>query len=199
MAMMKQSNSMLSLTLNAGNRVQVLAELARGRAVVACLCAAWCDTCASYRAVFEALAQRHPDQCFLWIDIEDQSETVGELDIDNFPTVLIQRDDLVAFFGPLLPDPGILQRLLQAQLAPSAAELAALVAASSERRTARMARNLQSAHAAAATRWRRLGLGVQADETGDRSVDMATFWSAIDIGTGSSKTGLAASVTAKKT
>ena len=134
MTMMKQSNSLLSLTLDTSNRAQVLAQLASGRAVVACLCAAWCDTCASYRAVFEALAQRHPDQCFLWIDIEDQSETVGELDIDNFPTVLIQRDNLVAFFGPILPDPGILQRLLQAQLAPSAEELAALVAASAERR-----------------------------------------------------------------
>jgi thioredoxin 1 len=135
---------MLSLTLNAGNRAQVLAELASGRPVIACLCAAWCDTCSSYRAVFEALAQRHPDQCFLWIDIEDQSDIVGELDIDNFPTILIQRDDLVAFFGPILPDPGILQRLLHAQLAPSAAELAALVAASSERRTWQEICNLQT-------------------------------------------------------
>jgi thioredoxin-like negative regulator of GroEL len=132
--MMKQSDFVFSLTLNDGNRAQVLAELAQGRPVVACLCAAWCDTCSSYRAVFETLAQRHPDQRFIWIDIEDQSDIVGELDIDNFPTILIQRDALVAFFGPVLPDPGILQRLLQAQMAPSAAELASLVQASAERR-----------------------------------------------------------------
>jgi thioredoxin-like negative regulator of GroEL len=132
--MMKQSDFVFSLTLNEGNRAQVLAELAEGRPVVACLCAAWCDTCSSYRAVFETLAQRHPDQRFLWIDIEDQSDIVGELDIDNFPTILIQRDALVAFFGPVLPDPGILQRLLQAQMAPSAAELAALAQANAERR-----------------------------------------------------------------
>ena len=125
---------MLSLTLDDANRAQVLAELVKGRPVVACLCAAWCDTCSSYRAVFETLAQRHPDKCFLWIDIEDRSDIVGELDIDSFPTILIQRDDLVAFFGAILPDPGILQRLLQAQLAPSAQELAALVQASEERR-----------------------------------------------------------------
>lgn len=144
MTMMKQFDSMLSLTLNDGNRAQVLAELAGGRAVVACLCAAWCDTCASYRAVFEALAQRHPEQCFLWIDIEDQSDIVGELDIDNFPTILIQRDALVAFFGPILPDPGILQRLLQAQLAPSAEELAVLVEASAERRAWQEISNLST-------------------------------------------------------
>jgi len=125
---------MLSLTLDAANRAQVLAELAGERPVVACLCAAWCDTCSSYRAVFETLAQRHLDKCFLWIDIEDQSDVVGELDIDSFPTLLIQRDDLVAFFGAILPDPSLLHRLMQAQLAPGTAELALLAHASEERR-----------------------------------------------------------------
>lgn len=125
---------MLSLTLDDANRAQVLAELIDGRPVIACLCAAWCDTCSSYRAVFETLAQRHLDKCFLWIDIEDRSDIVGELDIDSFPTLLIQRGDLVAFFGAILPDPGLLHRLVQAQLAPGAQELALLAHASDERR-----------------------------------------------------------------
>jgi hypothetical protein len=43
-----------------------------------------------------------------------------------------------------LPDPGILQRLLQAQLAPSAAELAALVQASAERRAWQETCNLRT-------------------------------------------------------
>jgi thioredoxin 1 len=137
-------DSMLSLTLDETNGALVLAELAGGRPVVACLCAAWCDTCSSYRTVFETLAQRHPQQCFVWIDIEDRSDIVGELDIDSFPTILIQRDDLVAFFGAILPDPGVLQRLLQAQLAPSAQELATLVQASDERRSWQNVCNLRT-------------------------------------------------------
>ncbi|MFL6659047.1 MAG: thioredoxin family protein, partial [Massilia sp.] len=102
--------------------------------IVACLCAAWCGTCASYRASFETLAERHPDKHFVWIDIEDQAEVVGDLDVDNFPTLLIQRHDVVAFFGPMLPDPALAERLLLAQTAHSEAELAALATSSEERR-----------------------------------------------------------------
>ncbi|MEC5162134.1 thioredoxin 1 [Janthinobacterium sp. CG_23.3] len=125
---------MHSLTLNNENRDDVLATLAGERWIVACLCAAWCGTCAGYRKVFEELAARHPDKFFLWIDIEDQAEVVGELDIENFPTLLIQCEEQVAFFGTVLPDPGLAHRLVQAQAAHSADELAALSGASAERR-----------------------------------------------------------------
>ncbi|MDC8756218.1 thioredoxin family protein [Janthinobacterium fluminis] len=124
---------MFSMTLNDDNRDDVAAALASPRWAVACLCAGWCGTCTTYRATFEELAARHPDKLFLWIDIEDQAEVVGELDIENFPTLLIQRDDQVAFFGTVLPDPGLAHRLVQAQAAHSPAELAALAAASAER------------------------------------------------------------------
>ncbi|MET3131285.1 thioredoxin 1 [Oxalobacteraceae bacterium GrIS 1.11] len=125
---------MTSLTLNSDNRVAVAQALAGERWVVACLCAGWCGTCTGYRAVFDALAARHPDKFFLWIDIEDQAEVVGELDIDNFPTLLIQHQDQVAFFGTVLPDPGVAHRMVQAQAAHSDAELATLASASAERR-----------------------------------------------------------------
>ena len=125
---------MHSLTLNTENRDDVAAALAGERWVVACLCAAWCGTCSGYRAVFDVLAARHPDKIFLWVDIEDQADVVGELDIDNFPTLLIQRGDLVAFFGTTLPDPGLAHRLVQAQTAHSDADLAAQALSSAERR-----------------------------------------------------------------
>ena len=125
---------MHSLTLTTDNRGDVAAALAGPRWTVACLCALWCGTCGTYRATFEELAARHPDTVFVWIDIEDQADVVGDLDIENFPTLLIQHDDDVAFFGTVLPDGGLAHRMLQAQQALSAAELAALSASTQERR-----------------------------------------------------------------
>lgn len=115
---------MSSLTLERHNRAQLSALLSDDAWIVACLCAAWCGTCTDYRATFDALAQHHPDMHFIWIDIEDQSDVVGDLEVENFPTLLIQRGDTVAFFGPVLPAPRLAERLLHAQVAQSAAELA---------------------------------------------------------------------------
>ncbi|WP_295997089.1 thioredoxin family protein [Rugamonas sp.] len=125
---------MHSLTLNPDNRGDVAAALAGDRWVVACLCAAWCGTCGTYRATFDELAARHPDKFFIWIDIEDHADVVGDLDVENFPTLLIQHHERVAFFGTMLPDAGIAHRLIQAQSAQSEAELAALADSSEERR-----------------------------------------------------------------
>lgn len=124
---------MASLTLNSETRDEVAAALAGDRWIVACLCAAWCGTCATYRATFDDLAARHPDKFFVWIDIEDQADIVGDLDVENFPTLLIQRRELVAFFGTMLPDPGVAHRLLQSTAAQSDEELQALNLTNSER------------------------------------------------------------------
>jgi thioredoxin-like negative regulator of GroEL len=125
---------MHSITLDNDNRAATAAALAGGGWTVACLCAGWCGTCTSYRAAFEQLAARHPDKHFVWIDIEDQADVVGELDVENFPTLLIQRADTVAFFGTVLPDPALAERLLAAQTSHSDEELARLAASSEERR-----------------------------------------------------------------
>ena len=125
---------MHSHTLDSENRGTIAQALAGPDWIVACLCAGWCGTCGSYRAVFEEMAARHPDKHFVWIDIEDQADVVGDLDVDNFPTLLIQRHDVVAFFGTMLPDPALAERLLQAQTAQSDDALAAQARSSEERR-----------------------------------------------------------------
>jgi len=125
---------MHSLTLDTSNRAQLAATMEDGRWVVACLCAAWCGTCGGYRAAFESVATRHPDKTFVWIDIEDQADVVGDLDVDNFPTLLVQRNDTVAFFGTMLPDALLAERLVQAQAELAPAELARLAQSSQERR-----------------------------------------------------------------
>ena len=125
---------MHSVTLEPDNRDTIAQALASDRWVVACLCAAWCGTCTSYRTSFESVAARHPDKLFVWIDVEDEADVVGDLDVENFPTLLIQRDEVVAFFGTMLPDPALADRLVKAQAAQSDEELARLATSSSERR-----------------------------------------------------------------
>ena len=110
-------------SLETNNRDLIAELLNSERWIVACLCAAWCDVCCSYRVSFDAWAAEHPDKHFIWIDIEDQADVVGDLDIENFPTLLMQRGDVVAFFGPVLPDVKLGNRLLSAQVEKSDADL----------------------------------------------------------------------------
>lgn len=110
-------------TLDSSNQRDICDILSKDEWMVACLCAAWCDVCCQYRAGFEELAVQHPDKSFIWIDIEDQADIVGDIDVDNFPTLLIQRGDSVAFFGTVLPDARQANRLLIAQTEKSEADL----------------------------------------------------------------------------
>lgn len=135
---------MHSLTLDTSNRDQLAASFGAERWIVACLCAAWCGTCGGYRTAFEALAARHPDKTFVWIDIEDQADVVGDLDVDNFPTLLLQKGDTVAFFGTTLPDAALAERLVQAQAELAPEELARLAQSSQERRDWQRDCNLQT-------------------------------------------------------
>ena len=124
---------MSSLTLQPDNHATLKEWLTSTDWVIACLCAAWCDTCRSYRSAFDELAGKHPDKRFVWIDIEDEADIVGDIDVENFPTLLIQRGDAVAFFGTVLPDPKVADRLIQAQAGQSAAELRSAIQGNAER------------------------------------------------------------------
>jgi thiol-disulfide isomerase/thioredoxin len=85
--------------------------------LLACLCAAWCHTCTSYRAPFEAVAAEFGALVRpLWIDIEDDEALLGTLDVVDFPTLLIARGDQVSFFGPVLPHAQTLRQLVQRAL-----------------------------------------------------------------------------------
>ena len=84
----------------------------------------------------------HPERRFVWIDIEDQSDLVGDFDVDNFPTLLIQHKGIVSFFGTTLPDIKLADRLLRAQIEKSEEELQREAASSEERRQWQNGRNL---------------------------------------------------------
>ncbi|WMW82262.1 thioredoxin family protein [Undibacterium cyanobacteriorum] len=80
--------------------------------LVACLCAAWCDTCQSYRPQFEELSRKQNNKIFAWIDIEDHADLIEDLDIENFPTILIEYEAKVLFLGTMLPDATLVGKLL---------------------------------------------------------------------------------------
>ncbi|HCE29055.1 MAG TPA: thiol reductase thioredoxin [Comamonadaceae bacterium] len=80
---------------------------------VVCLCADWCGTCRDYRALFDALAPAYPGVRFVWVDIEDEADVAGDLDVETFPTLLIADGQTARFLGPLLPQAGVLSRLIE--------------------------------------------------------------------------------------
>lgn len=122
------------ITLTPDNYQSVLDSLSGDNTwIVACLCAEWCGTCRGYRKGFDELAERHPDKRVLWIDVEDHADMLGDLDVENFPTMLIQRGDIVTYCAPVLPDHRQVDRLLAAQAEQSLGELRAQAANNAER------------------------------------------------------------------
>ena len=80
---------------------------------VSCLCAAWCGTCREYAEAFSRLSLRYPKARWHWVDVEDDADLVDELDVENFPTLLIGVDGAPVFYGVLLPHIQTLERLVQ--------------------------------------------------------------------------------------
>ena len=88
------------------------------RLLVSCLCAAWCGSCRDYRATFDALAAQFAASAdFAWIDVEDEADALGDLDIDNFPTLLIAEGDTLRFLGVVTPQPQTAERLIRSAIA----------------------------------------------------------------------------------
>lgn len=94
------------------------------RVHVACLCATWCQLCGDYRAVLRAVAAAMAAEAaakgqalsWHWIDIEDEAELVGDLEVETFPTLVIADPLAVRFAGPLAPQRDTLWRLLRASV-----------------------------------------------------------------------------------
>lgn len=84
------------------------------RLVVVALCAAWCDTCTQFRAAYERVAQARPHASFVWLDIEDDAEIAGDIDVENFPTLAIYRNGEPLHFGVSLPHETTVGRLVDA-------------------------------------------------------------------------------------
>lgn len=84
--------------------------------LAACLCAQWCGTCNEYAPLFEQLQTEFPGATFRWVDIEDESDLVDPIDVENFPTILIATGGQARFFGTVTPHIETLRRLIQSHL-----------------------------------------------------------------------------------
>jgi thioredoxin 1 len=94
---------------------------------VVCLCAAWCGTCGSYADTFQALSEALPGHRYRWIDIEDEADLVGDIDVETFPTLMVAHQGQVLFAGPVLPRLGDAQRLVEVQVQAQVASVAHMV------------------------------------------------------------------------
>jgi len=100
--------------------------LADAPLIVLTLCADWCGTCRDFRLVLQRLAETRPDIVFVWADIEDDAELVGDIDVDSFPTLAAFRVGVPIHFGASLPQEGVVARtidILAARPARAAADL----------------------------------------------------------------------------
>jgi thioredoxin 1 len=87
---------------------------------VICLCAAWCGVCRDWTPTFDALSAAYPQVLFDWVDVEDEADAMGDVDIETFPTLLIAQGDRARFLGPVQPSPTQVGRLLESLLADPA-------------------------------------------------------------------------------
>jgi len=101
------------MTLYLPNHPELPAAVASHEKIVVCFCAEWCDTCGIYRENFAQLSESFPEAVFVWADIEEYPSLLGDEDVENFPTILIEQRNQVLFFGTMLPHINQLERLLQ--------------------------------------------------------------------------------------
>jgi thioredoxin 1 len=101
-----------AFSLDLSEAGELTAALARDTRLVVGLCAAWCNTCGEFREAFDELAQETSHTSFVWIDIEDDAEFAGEIEVENFPTIAVFHGDRLVHFGTSLPQKQIVVRLL---------------------------------------------------------------------------------------
>jgi len=108
---------MTVLTTSTADRAALARSLAGApELVVVSLCAAWCDTCNEFRGAFERIAGARLQCAFVWLDIEDDADIAGDIDVENFPTLAVFRDGRPAYFGVSLPHESTVLRLIDALL-----------------------------------------------------------------------------------
>ena len=114
---------------------------------VFCLCAAWCRLCEAYASVFARvgaeLAAAHPGLRWRWVDVEDEAETLDDLDIETFPTLLVLAPEGLRFAGAIAPQEDTLRRLLRACVEDHGGQAASAPAQTSATEAAAASRHLR--------------------------------------------------------
>ncbi len=99
--------------------------MSKSEILVVCLCAQWCGVCREYERVFAQVGALFPAIRFVWVDVEDESDQIDPIEVDNFPTLLIAVDQQPRFFGTLTPQPQMLERIVRERSATADPAMAA--------------------------------------------------------------------------
>ncbi len=67
---------------------------------VICLCAQWCGICRQMQASLLQEQRFLPMVRWLWVDIEEHANLLGDLEVETFPTYLIGRRGEVLLYAP---------------------------------------------------------------------------------------------------
>ncbi len=62
--------------------------------------AEWCDSCRTFKPIYEKVADRHPQHVFAEIDATQEKDLVSSLGIENIPALLLYRDGILLFKQP---------------------------------------------------------------------------------------------------
>lgn len=100
------------LTTSIDDAPHLASALNQREFLVAGLCAAWCGTCKEFRDAFDSLAEAHDDWTFVWLDVEDDADLTGDIEVENFPSIAIFHRDRLLHYGVSLPQQGVVARLL---------------------------------------------------------------------------------------
>lgn len=66
--------------------------------------ATWCGPCQTFKPIFEAAAEKHPDITFTSCNTEEQAELASMFSIQSIPTLVVFRDGIGIFSQPgMLP------------------------------------------------------------------------------------------------
>lgn len=102
--------------LNPSDYEKQLQRLEKNTWLFVCFCAGWCNSCREYLPQLKKLAKARKDVHFIWVDIEEHADMLGDLDIYKFPSILIQYDNTVAFYSCIHPDAALSERVLQSMI-----------------------------------------------------------------------------------
>lgn len=66
--------------------------------------APWCGPCKTFKPIFHAAAEEHPEAVFATCNTEEQQELAGQFGIRSIPTVMVFREQVGVFGQPgMLP------------------------------------------------------------------------------------------------
>ena len=62
--------------------------------------ASWCGPCRTFKPIFEAAAEAHPEMTFASCNTEDQQELAAAFNIRSIPTLMLFREKVLLYAQP---------------------------------------------------------------------------------------------------